>query len=113
MAHSEPRKIRCDNGPENISDALCCWAKTRGIQFDYIQPGKSQQNAYVECYNRTVRHEWLEINEFAIIKEAQLTATQWLWIYSNEHPSMTLGSITPSMKLTEAFKLKPSTASSC
>ncbi len=109
----KPQKIRSDNGPENISTTLCRWAKTRGIQLDYIQPGKPQQNAYIERYNRTVRHEWLEMNDFATIEEAQLTATQWLWIYNNERPSMALGGITPAMKLAEAFKLKPSTASSC
>ena len=108
----KPRKIRCDNGPENISATLCCWAEKRGIQLHYIQPGKPQQNAYVERYNRTVRHEWLEMNEFMTIEEAQLTATQWLWIYNNERPSMALGGITPAMKLVEAFKLKLSTACS-
>ena len=107
------RKIRCDNGSENISGTLRCWTEKRGIQLDYIQPGKPQQNAYVERYNRTVRHEWLEMNEFATIEEAQLTATQWLWIYNNECPSMALGDITPAMKLAEAFKLKASTASFC
>ncbi len=109
----KPRKIRCDNGPENISGTLRCWAEKRGIQLEYIQPGKPQQNAYIERYNRTVRHEWLEMNQFATIEEAQLTATQWLWIYNNERPSMALGGITPAMKLAEAFKLKSSTASSC
>ena len=66
----------------------------------------------MERYNRTVRHEWLEMNEFTTIVEAQLTATQWLWIYNNERPSMALGGITPAMKLAEAFKLKLSTVSS-
>ena len=75
------------------------WAETRGIQLDYIQPGKPQQNTYLERYNRTVRHEWLEMNEFPTIEEAQLTATQWLWIYNNERPNMALGGITPAMKL--------------
>ena len=68
---------------------------------------------YVERYNRTVRHEWMEMNDFATIEEAQLTATQWLWIYNNERPSMALGGITPAMKLAKALKLKPSTAGSC
>src|SRR5699024_7863847 len=44
----QPRAIRCDNGPEYISDTLMTWAKRRGIQLAYIQPGQPQQNAYVE-----------------------------------------------------------------
>jgi putative transposase len=54
------------------------WANKHTIQLDYIQPGNPQKNAYVERYNRTVRHEWLEINEFSTIEEAQYTAAQWL-----------------------------------
>ena len=53
------------------------------------------------------------MNDFATNEEEQLTATQWLWIYNNERPSMALGGITPAMKLAEAFKLKPSTANPC
>ena len=50
------------------------------------------------------------MNDFATIEEGQLTATQWLWIYNNERPSMMLGGITSVMKLAGAFKLKLSTA---
>jgi putative transposase len=35
------------------------WARKQRIQLQYIQPGKPQQNAYVERFNRIVRHEWL------------------------------------------------------
>lgn len=106
----KPRMIRCDNGPEYISGALRCWAEKHGIMLDYIQPGKPQQNAYVERYNRTVRHEWLEMNEFNTIEEAQNTATQWLWTYNNERPNMALGGITPAMKLAQTAKTKLSTS---
>ena len=53
----KPRAIRCDYGPEYISGQLMEWAHQRGILLQYIQPGKPQQNAYIERYNRTVRHE--------------------------------------------------------
>ena len=41
----KPQVIRCDNGPENISTTIQNWAKEWGIGFEYIQPGKPQQNA--------------------------------------------------------------------
>lgn len=94
-----PLAIRVDNGPEYISGQLLQWAETRGIAIQYIQPGKPQQNAYVERYNRTVRHEWLDQYMFATIKEVQDYATDWLWTYNNDRPNMGLGGITPAQKL--------------
>jgi putative transposase len=98
----KPRVIRCDNGPEYISHRLIEWAENQGIQLQYIQPGKPQQNAYVERFNRTVRHEWLDQHLFENIAHAQETATQWLWHYNNERPNMALGGITPAQKLNMA-----------
>ena len=109
----KPNAIRCDNGPEYISGALQRWAEAQNIRIHYIQPGKPQQNAYVERYNRTVRHEWLEMNEFNTIGEAQLTATQWLWTYNNERPNMAIGGITPARKLANATSNKLSTPIHC
>lgn len=54
------------------------WAEKQGIALNHIQPGKPQQNAYVERYNRTVRHEWLDLYIFETIEEAQQIATDWL-----------------------------------
>jgi len=45
-----PKEIRCDNGPEYISTRLQSWARRKGIRLTYIQPGKPQQNSYVERY---------------------------------------------------------------
>jgi len=60
-----PLAIRVGNGPEYISDCLHQWAETRGIAIQHIQPGRPKQNSYIERYNRTVRHEWLDQDIFA------------------------------------------------
>jgi len=51
----KPQIIRVDNGPEYISGKLAAWAAKRGIHIQYIQPGKPQQNAYIERYNVSAR----------------------------------------------------------
>lgn len=98
----KPEVIRCDNGPEYISHRLQSWARQKEIRLEYIQPGKPQQNAYVERYNRTVRYDWLTQYLFEDIKEVQEHATRWLWNYNNERPNMGIGGITPRQKLKTA-----------
>ena len=58
----------------------------------------SQQNAYIERYNRTVRTEWLGRYHFDSIEDVQDHATRWLWTYNNERPNMGIGGITPIQK---------------
>lgn len=98
----KPQIIRADNGPENISESFQTWAKKHGIRLLFIQPGKPQQNAYVERFNRTVRHEWLDEHLFGSIEHAQQTGTAWLWRYNAERPNMALGGMTPYQKLAQA-----------
>ena len=97
-----PGEIRCDNGPEYISSTLQAWARKKNIRLLYIQPGKPQQNSYVERYNRTVRYDWLNQYLFETIDEMRDFATKWIWTYNNERPSMGIGGITPAMKLKQA-----------
>ena len=67
----KPLALRCDNGPEFISHELVEWAIKEHITLLYIQPGKSTQNAYIDRFNRTARHELLELNLFEDIEHAQ------------------------------------------
>lgn len=98
----KPTQIRCDNGPEYVSCILAKWAIKRNIKLLFIEPGKPQQNAYIERYNRTVRYDWLNQYLFDNIKEVQAHATKWLWTYNHERPNMGIGGITPAMKLARA-----------
>ena len=36
----KPAIIRCDNGPEFISEKLREWAEGNGVEIRFIQPGK-------------------------------------------------------------------------
>lgn len=98
----KPKTIRSDNGPEYISADFAAWANKRGIRLLFIQPGKPQQNAYVERFNRTARHEWLDEHIFQSIEHAKHTGTEWLWRYNAERTNMALGGMTPYQKLAMA-----------
>lgn len=87
------------DGPEYISTKLLSWVEKRNITVRHIQPGKPQQNAYIERYNRTVRYEWLEQDLFENITQVRDFATRWLWAYNNDRPNMDIGGITPKQKL--------------
>ena len=98
----KPAALRCDNGPEYISQALVEWANRHRITLIYNQPGKPTQNAYIERFNRTARHEWLDLHEFTSVAHAQLLATQWLWQYNNERPNSAIGGVPPTRLLQAA-----------
>jgi len=97
-AAASPWRSRCDYGPEYLSQLLTDWAKNQGITLTYIQPGKPQQNAYVERYHRTVRYDWLNQYLFDTIAEVQEFATRGRWTYHHERPNRGLGGITPIQK---------------
>lgn len=93
----KPLTIRCDNGPEFVSHEFTAWAKKQGIRIDYIQPGKPQQNAYIERYNRTARYSWVGKYLFEWLEEVQDYATKWLWFYNHERPHKANGGRPPLM----------------
>ncbi|BBE10006.1 ISxac2 Transposase [Mycoavidus cysteinexigens] len=86
-------------GPENVSVVMQTWAQKHRITLEFIQPGKPQQNAYIERYNRTVRYDWLAQDLFDTLEQVQVCATRWLWTYNHERPNMAIGGITPKQKL--------------
>jgi putative transposase len=91
-------QIRSDNGPDFISQVLAIGAK-KMILNCCIQPCNPQQNAYVERFNRTVRHDWLVRYLFESIEDVQQQATNWLWTYNHERPNKGVDGVTPKQKL--------------
>lgn len=99
-----PEKIRVDNGPEFICNALNEWAKERNIEMKFIEPGKPHQNGYIERFNRSFREEVLDAYCFDRLQEAQTMAHAWLWIYNNVRPHSSLGYKPPVAFLDERSK---------
>ncbi|SMR73062.1 Integrase core domain-containing protein, partial [Marinobacterium sediminicola] len=91
----KPSHIRCDNGPEFISHEFTNWARKHDIRIEYIQPGKPQQNAYIERHNRTLRYSWVSKHLFETLEDVQDYATQWLWFYNHERPHKANGGQPP------------------
>ena len=75
------------------------WAASLGIS---IQPDQPKQNACIEGYNRTARHEWLDQYIIETIEEAQNHATLWLSTDNNDRPNIGIRGITPAMNLKRA-----------
>ncbi|OAE71654.1 hypothetical protein A7J71_20610 [Achromobacter insolitus] len=71
-----PNAIRLDNSPEIISKAFTEWAVAKGISIRYIQPGKPNQNAFIERFNRTYRAEVLDAHLFANLEQVQAITDQ-------------------------------------
>ncbi len=69
--YGKPQAIRLDNGPEMTSQQFMDWAQTQDIYIRYIQPGKPNQNAFIERFNRTYRDEVLDAHLFDNIPQVQ------------------------------------------
>ena len=91
-----PQVIRTDNGKEFCGKAMLTWAYERGVQLRLIQPGKPNQNAYVESFNGRLRDECLNEHWFTHLLHARTVIETWRREYNEERPKKALGGLTPS-----------------
>jgi putative transposase len=94
--HGCPAAFRLDNGPEFTAQVFTSWCEARGIALLYIQPGKPDQNAFIERFNRTYRDEVLDAYVFDAISEVQALTDAWLRTYNDDRPHDALGRIPPT-----------------
>ncbi len=71
------------DGSELTSEAFTAWCKTQHIELRFIQPGKPDQNAYIERFNRTYREEGLNAYLFDSISEVREITAQCLKRYND------------------------------
>lgn len=92
-----PQALRLDNGPELVADRFISWCVERGIELRYIQPGKPNQNAFIERFNRTYRTEVLNAYVFESLEQVREISAEWLLSYNEERPHDTLGGLPPAV----------------
>lgn len=90
-----PKIIRTDNGKEFTGKAMLTWAHKKGITLRLIEPGKPNQNAYIESFNGRLRDECLNEHWFVSRDHARAVIETWRREYNEERPKKVLGGLTP------------------
>ena len=67
------------------------WARDLGTRLMFIQPGKPNQNAFIEGFNRSLRTEVLDAYLFDSVGQVQAQADAWLIDYNEQRPYESLG----------------------
>ena len=83
-------------GTEFTSRAILKWANDNGVEWHYIDPGKPQQNGYIESFNGSLRDECLNEEIFDSLSDARRTLALWRYDYNNVRPHSSLGNKTPA-----------------
>lgn len=97
-----PDVLRNDNGPEYLGSVFVDWCEENNIHIDYIEPGKPNQNAYIERFNRSYRNEVLDTWMFRNLTEVREITWAWMLEYNEERDHDSLGGLTPAEALANA-----------
>ena len=91
-----PTCIRSDNGPEFISKKVKEWLEAVKIEPLFVEPGAPWQNGYIEGFNSRFRDEFLNMEHFSTVREAQQLALKWQKEYNEKRPHSSLNYQTPN-----------------
>lgn len=91
-----PKVIRSDNGREFCGRAMAIWAHENGVALRFIEPGKPNQNAYVESFNGRLRDECLNEHWFTNLAHARAVIEDWRRDYNEQRPKKDLGGLPPA-----------------
>jgi putative transposase len=89
-------RIVSDNSTEFTSRAILKWAGDNDVDWHYIDPGKPQQNGFIESFNGSLRDELLNEEIFATLDDARRKLSLWRYDYNNVRPHSSLANQTPA-----------------
>lgn len=91
-----PKMLFCDNGSEFSRQAMDLWAYQNGMRIAFSGPGKPTDNAQVESFNGTFRHECQNAHWFMTLSEAKGIIEAWRRDYNESRPHAALGHVPPA-----------------
>lgn len=96
LSRGLPKVIRSDNGKEFCGKAMMTGAHKRGVKLLPIEPGKPNQNAYIESFNGRLRDECLNEHWLPSLQRVRAEIERWRREYNEERPKKALGGLTPA-----------------
>lgn len=90
-----PKTITVGNGSQFISEEMDSGAYRRGVQFDFIRPGRPIENAHIESINGRLRDECLNAELFLTLEDARQKLAERKSDYSKNRPRSSLGDLSP------------------
>jgi transposase InsO family protein len=104
-----PKVIRSDNGKEFCGRAMVTWAHENDVALRFIEPGKPNQNAYVESFNGRLRDECLNKHWFTTLADTRVLIEAWRRDYKPHRPKKDLGGIPPAVYAARLSKMTTET----
>lgn len=66
----------------------------RGVQLDFIRPGKLVENAFIKSFNGRLRDECLNVHQFASLPETHAIIEEWRMDYNHRRPHSSIRRLT-------------------
>ena len=95
MSDGAPEFVRMDNYTEMIRNIFADGCRFSAAKVSFIDPGLQWQKAYLEPFERKLRHECLDVEVFTILLEANIITKEYRADYNQERPNLSLAYLTP------------------
>ena len=95
-ARGLPAVLVTDNGSEFRSRAFDAWGYSRDVELEFIQPGKPQQNGFIESFNGIRRDDGLNPHWFLSLERARIMIEAWRQDCNQVRPHSALNEQTPA-----------------
>jgi len=95
------------SGTKFTSCAILKWAGDNDVNWRYIDPGKPQQNAFIESFNGSLRDELLNEEIFDTLDDARRKLALWRYDDNNVRPHSSLDNKTTAEAPSYGLPCKP------